>query len=86
MIRLLWFFILTVALYWAVRGLISRGERKSRPGAGGEEMVRDPNCGVYLPRSSAISLQSRGEHLYFCSEECRKAYIDRVRGEVGVQE
>lgn len=81
MIRFLWFFILTVVLYWAVKGLLSKGERKDHRDAAGEEMVKDPNCGVYLPRSNAVHLQSGSEHLYFCSERCRKAYIDRTQGE-----
>jgi YHS domain-containing protein len=74
MIRILWLLILTAVLYWAVRGLFTRDKGKNRHGAAGEEMVKDPNCGVYLPRSSAISFLKGREHLYFCSEECREEY------------
>jgi len=80
MIRVLWFFILVVILYWALRELFARDGRRSRPGIAGEEMVKDPNCGVYLPVSSAILVQKGREKLYFCSEECRKSYADRTGG------
>jgi len=40
----------------------------------GEEMVKDPQCGTYLPRSDALTRQVKGETLYFCSEECRTKY------------
>ncbi len=36
----------------------------------GEDMVRDPNCGTYLPRGDALS---KGDH-YFCSAKCRDEY------------
>ncbi len=45
----------------------------------GEEMVKDPQCGTYLPRSDAHSAQINGQTCYFCSEKCRTAYQDRQR-------
>ncbi|GAB4374965.1 MAG: hypothetical protein Kow0062_13500 [Acidobacteriota bacterium] len=46
------------------------GER-TRPRAGDPEaLVRDPHCGVALPRSRAI--EADGE--FFCSQTCRHAY------------
>ena len=81
MVRILWFFILTVILYWAVKGLFPKGERKGEPGHAGEEMVQDPNCGVYLPKNTALSHTLGRKKLYFCSEECLKAYKGRAEGE-----
>lgn len=40
----------------------------------GEQMVRDPQCGVFLPRNDALSAVVRGERHYFCSERCRKEF------------
>ena len=40
----------------------------------GEEMVRDPECGTYVPRSDAIKVQAKGATHYFCSTECRDKY------------
>ena len=44
-----------------------------------EEMVRDPECGLYLPRSQAIAggTDSRGNPRYYCSEACRRKHEDR---------
>ena len=36
----------------------------------GGNLVRDPQCGTYVPESRAI----RAGELYFCSTTCRDAY------------
>jgi YHS domain-containing protein len=40
----------------------------------GGELVRDPNCGTYIPKSRAIAVARGGNTLYFCSTTCRDAY------------
>jgi YHS domain-containing protein len=35
-----------------------------------EEMVQDPFCRTYLPRSQAIRRHIRGQDHYFCSPGC----------------
>ncbi|RUM89421.1 MAG: TRASH domain protein [Thermodesulfatator sp.] len=66
--------------WWAVRGLVrDLREFLGRKGASGttlgtEELVEDPVCGVYCPKSRALSLRFRGRTYYFCSEECRRAF------------
>jgi len=40
----------------------------------GEEMVRDPACGMFLPRRDAVSATIRGTEYYFCSEACRDTF------------
>jgi uncharacterized protein len=40
------------------------------------EMVRDPLCGVYVSAVDAVSLNRRGGTVYFCSDECRRRYIE----------
>ena len=37
----------------------------------GGELVRDPQCGTYVPKARAIAVQRGGETLYFCSAKCR---------------
>ncbi len=44
-----------------------------------DEMVQDPVCGTYVDKSSAISVRSGEQVLYFCSYECRKKYIEGVQ-------
>ena len=40
----------------------------------GGELVRDPQCGTYVPKARAIAVQRGGETLYFCSAKCRDEY------------
>lgn len=73
--RALVWLILGVALIWALRELLGGGtpDTGNREGEG-EEMVRDPQCGVYLPHSSARKRRIRGNTVYFCSRECEEEY------------
>ena len=38
------------------------------------ELVRDPNCGTYVPKASAIVAQAGGETRFFCSTNCRDEF------------
>jgi YHS domain-containing protein len=42
------------------------------------EMVKDPVCGTYVEKDSAITVRNGDQTLYFCSYECRKKYIESV--------
>ena len=52
------------------------------PSAGGPpayrgEIVKDRVCDTYVPLDRAIVLVERsGERVYFCSEACRRRYVD----------
>ena len=35
------------------------------------ELVRDPNCGTYVAKASAIAVGSGDNARYFCSVKCR---------------
>ena len=48
------------------------------------EMVKDPVCGTYVDKSSAISVRNGSETLYFCSYECRQKYIESVQGQKAI--
>jgi uncharacterized protein len=56
----------------------SAKERRSFPGSPasitGEDLVKDPYCGTYVPESSAFTVDINGETLYFCSKECLEKY------------
>jgi hypothetical protein len=45
------------------------GKRASDPI--GEEMVLDPQCRSYIPKSDAVAQSGR----YFCSRECARQYL-----------
>ena len=62
----------------------ARGRRGPRaapkaPERLGGELVRDPQCGTYVPKSRAIVLGSGVGALYFCSTNCRDAYAKNAR-------
>jgi uncharacterized protein len=54
--------------------------RRSAPGPDtpaervGGELVRDPNCGTYIPKAKAIAVGSGEGVKYFCSAKCRQEY------------
>jgi uncharacterized protein len=58
----------------------SRGPARGRAGGGrtpevvGGELVRDPQCGTYIPKTRALTVGSGEQILYFCSAACRDAY------------
>lgn len=40
-----------------------------------QEMVRDPVCQVYLPRSEALRRRIHGEEHFFCSPGCLDKFL-----------
>lgn len=85
MIRIILFFLLVVAIY-SFLGVFFRspkdrsgGASRRSPGAFGEEMVRDPECGMHIPKSRAIVKRQKGRELYFCSTECAERHERQQR-------
>jgi uncharacterized protein len=79
-----------VLAYFVVKGLLlltrivrSSGrptsEASAPEGAVTQEMVKDPVCGLYLPGRDALRVIVQGVPVYFCSEQCRRKYIEGVR-------
>lgn len=56
-----------------------RGETSKREPPTVAELVRDPQCGVYIVKDKAIKDRVEGKEIYFCSETCRKRYIERQK-------
>lgn len=83
--RILILAFLIYLLYRLVRGLKGlQGPRRSTGNGAGEvvdDMVQDPNCGTYIPRSEAVRRNVGGEDRWFCSEACAEAYREKRRGE-----
>jgi YHS domain-containing protein len=65
-----------------------RGRRGPFPGPGGPagpapskeggELVRDPQCGTYVPKARAIAASVGSQTSYFCSTACRDAYLSQA--------
>ncbi|HKA31774.1 MAG TPA: PP0621 family protein [Candidatus Binatia bacterium] len=73
LLRILFFFLLFYLfyrIYFSGRRSARRAARPRDVGAA-EEMVLDPQCRSYLPKSEAML---RGDQ-YFCSEHCASLYL-----------
>ena len=82
-------FLLFLAAFFLVRkainfvlglGAPSGNRRRSRARPGSEKaiegrMVKDPHCGMYVASSLALSLGSGEKAVYFCSQDCKEAYL-----------
>ena len=57
--------------YFATRKTAPRNARDAP--ANGDEMVLDPQCQTYVPRSEALLYNGH----YFCSRECANLFLSR---------
>jgi YHS domain-containing protein len=39
-----------------------------------KELVKDPQCGIYVVKNPTFTLKNGGETIYFCSKECMDQY------------
>lgn len=42
-------------------------------------LVQDPQCGVYVDSREAVRRKVPDGQLFFCSEACAKAYMEKAR-------
>lgn len=76
MYRLILIFFLLLVVYWLIRRTFaSKSTKEVSPKDGSEEMVQDPVCKCYVPKSQSYSLSFQGQKLHFCSEECIRKYM-----------
>lgn len=78
LLRLLFFVLIVYILIFLLKAYIRRGNLGPRTRgesrvASEEEMVFDPQCRAYVPKSEAIL----NEGNYFCSQECARRYLSR---------
>jgi YHS domain-containing protein len=84
MIRNLLFSLLILALYQLWRGFSTTSKTKNISPKNGleqidDEMVKDPSCQVYIPKSSAIKSRIAGQEYYFCSPTCAKKFKEQAQ-------
>jgi uncharacterized protein len=41
----------------------------------GGALVRDPQCGTYIPQAGAVSAGGTAGAVFFCSDRCRDAWL-----------
>jgi len=71
LLRLALLAILIYIVYSALKPLLRGDKKAAQPEQLGEQMVLDPQCQTYVPRSAAVARQGK----YFCSEECAQRYL-----------
>jgi YHS domain-containing protein len=82
MIRWLILFIVGYLVYRLLKGLLTSPKipRREPPKEIQDEMVQDPICKVYLPKRQAEMLTGPGGLIhYFCSSQCREAFIKQTK-------
>lgn len=81
LVRLLLWLIVGFLVYTVVQmvkqALLKPPTPPAEKTAKGEEMTKDPECGIYVPRSDAVAAQVKGTTHYFCSAACRDKYQQR---------
>jgi uncharacterized protein len=76
MYRILFYLIVFAGVYWLLRyAFLPKKFRPPASGDKGEEMIQDPVCQCYVPRSQAHVLSYQNQKIFFCSEECRRKYM-----------
>ena len=77
MIRLTIFGILIIFIFLLVRSYFSSasGEEGKRMSM---EMVQDPNCETYIPKSEAVVRTLIGKTHYFCGEKCAREFEEKI--------
>ncbi|MCK9229693.1 MAG: hypothetical protein M0Q23_05405 [Syntrophales bacterium] len=79
-VRLILLIVILYLAYRAARYLFQvPGEKdrvlpRRRSEIASEDLVKDPQCGTYVPVNSALTATIEGEVHHFCSEECRDRY------------
>lgn len=82
MIRLAVFAVLILALVLLARSYFPplRGKEGSRLSL---DMVQDPNCEIYIPKSGAVVKTVSGNTHYFCSRKCADEFEQKRHNKTG---
>ena len=81
MIRFVIFALTSYLGFKLVQKIVSQFFSREIPGSGSkpevtsDELVQDPVCKVFVPRRNALIYRKNGEDFFFCSEGCRKKFL-----------
>ena len=83
-LRILLLLFLFYVLYRLLKGSRQRGdkeheEKKGQQPLSHDVLVEDPVCHTYIPQGQATTLHEKGMTRYFCSESCKKKYVEMLR-------
>jgi uncharacterized protein len=77
--RLLLYVLLGLVIYYLLRGLLESKPKEEKLREFEDELVKDPICGIYIPKNKAITAKVEGAKVYFCSRECKEKYLEEKR-------
>ena len=63
---------------WLTRSKPKPDQKGQGPGEVGrieDEMIQDPQCGAYFPKSQGVPAKVDRKQVLFCSEKCRDDYL-----------
>jgi YHS domain-containing protein len=84
LIRLLFVWFVLRAALRLLRGIAQGLQGPPAPAAPkAVPLARDPVCGTYVVPSTALSAGSGAATRFFCSEDCRRAYVEPQRHVAG---
>ncbi len=75
--RNLVFFALIILAYVYIKKIFQGGPsltEKNKAGQITDEMVRDPACGIYVPKNNAVRKTISKQEFFFCSIDCAEKY------------
>jgi YHS domain-containing protein len=67
--------MLQKVLPWLQRRQVPPPRRQEEVAA--EELVQDPICKIFIPRRNALIARRDGQDYFFCSEGCRKKFLQQ---------
>jgi uncharacterized protein len=85
MIRLIviafWIFVISLLLNKLYRFVVKSAPPQStrQDRLKGVEMVQDPQCKTYVPKTRAVTRRIKGQDFSFCSEACARQYEQSQR-------
>ena len=79
MVRITIFFLLIALVIFLIRSyFLSTSDKRKEEASDFMELVQDPNCKIYLPRSEAFEYTISGVTHCFCSENCAKEFQNKT--------
>ncbi len=80
--RIILFAFLAYIVYWIYRffkALIKSSQPQEPASRRSNVMVKDEMCNTYLPQEDALKEVHKGKTYYFCSQECRRKFLEQKK-------
>ena len=74
-----------VLILWLLRRFLASFMKpraaRPEPNSVSNNMVKDPVCSMYMDSRLALKLEKNDKTVYFCSEKCKKEYLEMEKTE-----